>query len=183
MKIFALPTAMALALASLASPASAEVIDSAEGSFATRDSAVVAADRAAVWAELIHPENWWSHTWSDNSANLRLDAFAGGCFCEVIPATDGWPAGSVEHMRVILVQPGSTLRMSGSLGPLQAEGLTGTLTIALEDVSGGTRITWEYITAGAARYDPAQLASVVDGVQTEFLMALVTRLGGPVEAE
>lgn len=163
-------------------PASAEVIESAHGGFATRDSAVVAAERQAVWNALLHPENWWSHTWSGDSANLHLDAQAGGCFCETIPARDGWPAGSVEHMRVLTVMPGSTLRMSGALGPLQAEGLTGTLTVTLEDVDGGTRITWDYISGGEARFPVEQFGPIVDGVQSEFLGELVALLGGAVEA-
>lgn len=169
---------LAAAFGLLAAPASAEVIESSHGGFATRDVAVVAADRQTVWNALIHPEDWWSHTWSDDSANLRLDARAGGCFCETIPATGGWPAGSVEHMRVIMVMPGSTLRLVGSLGPLQSEGLTGTLTVTLADEGEGTRITWDYITGGEARFDPGQFGPVVDGVQSEFLGGLVRHVGG-----
>ena len=169
-------TASSLAL--LPTAAKAEIVASEEGGLATRHSAVVAADRAAVWEELLHPENWWSHTWSGNSANLRLDAFAGGCFCETLPAVDGWPAGSVEHMRVVFVQPGSMLRMAGALGPMQAEGLAGTLTVTLADEGEGTRITWEYVTGGHARFPLEEIAPVVDGVQAEFLGGLVARLGG-----
>lgn len=172
---------VAAGLALPLSPASAELVESTHGGFATRDVAVVAADRHRVWNALVHPENWWSHTWSGDSGNLRLDAHAGGCFCETIPAADGWPAGSVEHMRVLTVMPGSTLRMAGSLGPLQAEGLTGTLTVTLEDVDHGTRISWEYITGGEARFDPGQFGAVVDAVQSEFLGALVQSLGGPAD--
>lgn len=167
--------------AGLAAPAAAEVVESASGGFATHDSAVVAADRATVWEALVHPEHWWSHTWSDDSGNLRLDARAGGCFCETIPASEDWPAGSVEHMRVIAVFPGTMLRMSGSLGPLQAEGLVGTLTVTLEDMGEGTHISWDYVTGGEARFPAPQFAPVVDGVQTEFLTGLVTHLGGPAE--
>lgn len=181
MRFYATFVAAALSAGLLAAPASAEVVESSGGGFATRDSAVVAADRRAVWEALVHPEDWWSHTWSGNSANLHLDARAGGCFCETLPAADGWEEGSVAHMRVITVMPGSTLRMSGALGPLQAEGLIGTLTVSLEDVEQGTRINWEYITGGQARFAAADFAPVVDGVQTEFLTALVERLGGAVE--
>ena len=166
----------------LATPAAAEVVESASGGFATHDSAVVAADRQAVWEALLHPEDWWGHTWSNDSANLSLDASAGGCFCETIPAQGDWPAGSVEHMRVIMVMPGTSLRMSGSLGPLQAEGLAGTLTVSLEEVEQGTRINWGYITGGEVRFPVAQWAAVVDGVQTEFLGGLVAQLGGPVDS-
>ncbi|WP_338244111.1 SRPBCC family protein [Aurantiacibacter hainanensis] len=173
--------AIALGATFLAAPAAAEVVESSSGGFATRDSAVVTADRHAVWEALVHPENWWSHTWSNDSANLSLDARAGGCFCETLPGAEGAGEGSVEHMRVIMVMPGSTLRMSGSLGPLQAEGLVGTLTVTLEEVEQGTRINWEYVTGGQARFAAADFAPVVDGVQTEFLNGLVERLGGAVE--
>lgn len=171
----------ALTASLLAVPASAEVVESSSGGFATHDSAIVGADRAAVWEALVHPERWWSHTWSDDPANLSLDARAGGCFCETIPAADGWPRGSVEHLRVIMVMPGSALRMSGSLGPLQAEGLVGTLTVSLEDTPQGTRISWDYVTGGEARFSAAQFAPVVDGVQSEFLAGLVSQLGGAVD--
>ena len=170
------------AAAAIAQPAAADIVESSESGFATRHTALVEADRATVWNELLHPERWWSHTWSDDPANLRLEARAGGCFCETLPAVDGWPAGSVEHMRVVFVQPGSTLRMSGSLGPLQSEGLVGTLTVTLEEVEGGlTRITWGYITGGQAHFDLAQIAPVVDRVQGEFLGGLVDAVGGAVE--
>ncbi len=179
MRIFA----PALAVSLLATPAAAEVVESDHGGFASSHSVIVSAEREAVWRELVHPETWWSHSWSDNAANLRLDARAGGCFCETIPAADGWPAGSVEHMRVLAVFPGTMLRMSGSLGPLQGEGMTGTLTVTLAEEGEGTRITWDYITGGEAHYSPGTLASVVDGVQGEFLGGLVQRLGGPVDQD
>lgn len=178
MKYAILPLAPLLA----ATSASAEIVESAHGGFASTHSVLVAADRGEVWRELLHPEGWWSHTWSGDPANLRLDAYAGGCFCETIPAVDGWPAGSVEHMRVLSVMPGTMLRLSGSLGPLQAEGLTGTLTVTLSAEGEHTRITWDYITGGEARFPVAQFGPVVDGVQAEFLDALVERLAGPVEA-
>ncbi len=165
----------------IAVPVAAEIIESEHGGFASTHSAVVAADRAAVWEELVRPERWWSHTWSNDAANLQLDASAGGCFCETLPATDDWPAGSVEHMRVVMVMPGNTLRMSGSLGPLQAEGLVGTLTVTLTDESAGTRITWDYITGGQARFPVEQFGPVVDSVQAEFLGGLVSRMGGEVD--
>ena len=159
-------------------PVAGDIVESSSDGFATSHTALVTADRATVWHALQHPENWWAHTWSDNSANLRLDAHAGGCFCETLPAEDGWPAGSVEHMRVVFVRPGSELRMSGSLGPLQAEGLVGTLSVTLAEEEGGTRITWDYVTGGQARIDLRQIAPVVDRVQGEFLAGLVAQVGG-----
>lgn len=166
---------------SFSAPVAAELVESDSGGFATHDEAIVSADRSAVWQELVQPENWWSHTWSDDSSNLTLEPVAGGCFCETIPAQGDWPDGSVEHMRVIMVIPGSILRMSGALGPLQSEGLVGTLTVTLDDEGEGSRISWDYVTGGEARFPASQFAPVVDGVQSEFLAALVERLGGAVD--
>ncbi len=160
-------------------PTSAEIVPSAAGGFASSHSAVVVTDRAETWAMLLGPENWWSHTWSDDSANLHLDAKAGGCFCETIPDSGDGQAGSVEHMRVVAVFPETMLRMVGALGPLQSEGLAGALTVTLSDApNGGTKIAWDYVLAGHSRMSLEQLAPVVDGVQGEFLGGLVEALGG-----
>ena len=79
-------------------------------------------------------------------------------------------------MHVLTAIPGRTLRMSGALGPLQAEGLIGTLTVTLEPSDSGTRITWDYLVDGEARFPVAEFAPVVDGVQGEFLGELVKLL-------
>ena len=63
-------------------------------------------------------------------ANMRIEPKPGGCFCEAVPAGRR-SGGEIEHMRVIYVAPGSTLRMSGGLGPLQSEAVTGVLTMTL----------------------------------------------------
>ncbi len=86
-------------------------------------------------------------------------------------------------MRVLTVMPGSVLRMSGALGPLQSEGLTGTLTVTLFATDAGTLITWDYITGGEARYSLEQFGPLVDGVQAEFLGGLAAQLGGPIEGD
>jgi uncharacterized protein YndB with AHSA1/START domain len=153
----------------VASPATAEVALSDTG-FTTTNSAEVAAAPADVWAALIEPARYWNadHSWSLDAANMSLEPQAGGCFCEALP--DG---GSAEHMRVIMVQPDQTLRLSGALGPLQAEGLAGTLTWQLEPVDGGTRITQTYALGGHMQFDRETFAPVVDGVVREQLDRLV----------
>ncbi|GAA0276255.1 SRPBCC family protein [Alteraurantiacibacter aestuarii] len=171
-----------LAAIAAASPASADIVPSAGGGFASSNQAVVSADLATTWSMLVEPQNWWTHSWSGNSANLSLDPRAGGCFCEVIPAQDDRAPGSAEHMRVVMVMPGSTLRMVGALGPLQAEGLSGTLTVTLADTGEGTLITWDYVVGGQSRQSLEALAPVVDRVQAEFLGGLVAALGGPAPA-
>ena len=178
----ALLNMVAICTAIHAAPAQAEIVESTYGGFASVRTATVAADAQTVWRELLHPEYWWSHTWSDNSANLSLHAQAGGCFCETIPATQDIPAGSVEHGRVLTIMPYRTLRLAGALGPLQTEGLAGTLTVDLRSGEGGTQIIWSYVIGGQSRFDLGEMADVVDQVQGEFLGGLVARLGGDISA-
>lgn len=179
MKYLAIASVAALGCAAV--PASAEVVRSETGGFASSNSVVVGADRAATWAMLVEPQMWWTHSWSNNSANLSLDPRAGGCFCEVIPNPEGGAPGSAQHARVVMVMPQSTLRMVGSFGPPQSEGLAGTLTVTLSEVEQGTAIRWDYVIGGQWRMSAEQMAPVVDRVQAEFLGALADALGGPVE--
>jgi uncharacterized protein YndB with AHSA1/START domain len=161
----------ALAIA-LSAPAAAEVVSSAPTGFATRNAATVAAAPPEVWAALVQPARYWNpqHSWSGDAENFALDPRAGGCFCEALPKS----GGSVKHAEVLYADPGAQLRMSGAFGPLQSEALTGTLTVKLTAVEGGTRIEWSYLVGGYASFDLAGIAPAVDGVMAEQL----TRLAG-----
>ncbi len=167
-------------------PANAEVVESVDGGFVTRDVVIVEATPKAVWLALIAPKNWWNsaHTWSGDAANLTLKPQAGGCFCEKIPEepdpTKITLEGSVEHMRVIQAYPERALRMQGALGPLQSEPVSGILTIAISEVDQGTRIVWEYVVGGYMRYEPAMISQAVDGVMSQQLSGLASGLG-PIE--
>ena len=96
--------------------ASAEVVSVAGNGFELRETAHTAASSDKVYAALLLPSRWWNsaHTFSQSASNLTLDARAGGCWCETLPN-----GGSVEHMRVVYVSPGKTLRLRGALGPFQ----------------------------------------------------------------
>ena len=96
---------------------------------------------------------------------MTLDARPGGCFCEAIPKG----AGAIEHMRVVYVQPGATLRLQGGLGPLQAEAATGTLTWTLKAVPGGTEISQNYVAGGYIRGGADKMAPLVDQVLSQQL--------------
>lgn len=176
-------TGATLSLAVAAQPVSAEVTRQGGDGFVVRHEVVVKADAKATWLALISPAKWWnkSHTWSGDSANLSLRPQAGGCFCEKIPeladATRITLEGSVEHMRVVQAYPESALRMRGALGPLQGEAVTGVLTIALSEKDQGTRIVWEYVVGGYMRYDIAEIAPAVDGMNGQQVNALADFLG------
>ena len=175
--------ALSLALGLAAQPLAAEVVESDDSGFITRDVAVVKATPKAAWLALISPAKWWNsgHTWSGDAANLTIKPQAGGCFCERIPE-DPDPdritlEGSAEHMRVIQAYPERALRMSGALGPLQSEAVTGVLTIAMSEVDQGTMIVWEYAVSGRMRYEIPVIAKAVDGVMSQQLNGLADLLG------
>jgi hypothetical protein len=84
-------------------------------------------------------------------------------------------------MRVIYVAPGSALRMRGALGPLQAEAVTGVLTVSLEPEGQKTKVTFDYVVGGYMRTPMAEIAPAVDSVVGEQLMRLAARLGPTVD--
>lgn len=131
---------------------------------------VVMAERSPdeVYRLLVKPQRWWdgAHTYSGAATNLRMDARAGGCFCEKVGR------GSVEHGRVIYTDPGKLLRLDAALGPLQEMAVTGILTFKLEPDAGGTRITMTYRVAGALPMKGGKLAPVIDQVMTGQLNRL-----------
>lgn len=159
---------LALALFVLAMPAGAEVKEASDSGFTVSQVRTVAATPDAVWAALVAPARWWSpaHSWSGDAANLSLDPKVGGCFCE------RWPAGQAEHARVVHVTQGKLLRLSGALGPLQSEALTGTLSFQLMPEGAGTKISVDYVVGGHARFALKDIAPAVDQVIGEQ----VTRL-------
>ncbi len=169
----------------LAAPGRAEVVETSADHFVTRDSATVKAAPKAAWLALISPGDWWDddHTWSGKAANMMLTPQGGGCFCERIPeedsATSVGLAGSAQHMTVMMAQPMKALRMRGALGPLQSEPVDGVLTITMQPdkPSGGTTIVWEYVVGGHMRYEVGKISKAVDGVMSQQLDYLASKLG------
>jgi len=155
--------------------AAAEVVDSAANGFTVKTTLSIHAAPADVYGHLIHDvSDWWSpdHTFSGNSANLRMEEEAMGCFCEALPNE-----GSVRHMEIVFVAPGRKLVLSGALGPLQTMAATGTMTIQFSAVEGGTRLEVVYAVAGYAPAGMNTWAAPVDMVLGEQF----TRLKNYVE--
>lgn len=163
------------AIAGATLPAQGKVVTADDRGFAISHSAEVKETPDAVWAKLVHPEAWWNkdHSWSGNAANFSMSAIAGGCFCETLPN-----AGFAEHARIIHAAPSHILRMSGALGPLQGEALTGTLTVTIKAASNGASIvSFDYVVGGYSRFALKDIAPAVDGViaeQHRRLLKLVT---------
>lgn len=163
----------ALLMLLAAAPAAAELRSGTASGFESVHVAIVAAPPAEVFAALVEPARWWNkdHTYSGDSANLRLELRAGGCFCETVPV-DG---SIIEHGRVVYARPGHALRLSAALGPLQAEGVAGALSWTLKPVATGTEVTQSYVVGGFVRGGLGQVAPAVDrvmGAQIEGLTAL-----------
>lgn len=93
------------------------------------------------------------------------------------------PRGGVEHMRVIYAERPRALRMTGVLGPLQADAANGTMTVQLKPAENGkgTQILLEYVVGGYARTPYEKLAPAVDGVLGEQVKRLAAKLGGASE--
>jgi uncharacterized protein YndB with AHSA1/START domain len=153
------------------SAARADVVNAEAAGFQIKTTLTIAAPPAKVYAGLLKPGKWWSseHTWSGDAANLSLSGKAGGCFCEKLQN-----GGSVLHMQVIYAAPGSELRLSGALGPLQTEAAQGILSITLTARDEGTELTETYTVGGYTKGGWVAWAPDVDAVVTEQLNRLKT---------
>jgi len=169
-----------LVLASMAGErARADVVSVGGNGFEIRETAHTAAPSDKVYAALLLPAHWWSsdHTFSGSAANLVLDARAGGCWCETLPG-----GGSVEHLRVVYVSPGKTLRLRGALGPFQGLAVDGVMTWSVKSVDGGTDITFTYSIGGYAKDGFDELSKMTDhvlGEQMERLKKLADAESAP----
>lgn len=159
---FRLPGLVLLFLLAASRGVDARVISSSASGFLIENVAIVPVDAQTAWRALLEDVGqWWppDHTWFGRSANLRIEARAGGCFCEI----DG--DRQVQHMTIGFVDPGRLLRMLGGLGPLQRLGIYGALEWKLETVDEGTRISLRYQAGGYPGEDFEKLVPVVDSVQ------------------
>jgi uncharacterized protein YndB with AHSA1/START domain len=153
-----------------AGAAHAEVVDSAADGFTVRNTAVISAPADRVYrAAVKEVGDWWhpDHTFSGDSANLRIEARAHGCFCEKLEK-----GGEVRHLTVVAAQPGMMLRMTGGLGPLQGLAVTGTLTLSFAEEEGKTTVELTYTVAGYRPGGMAEWAGAVDDVLREQLERL-----------
>jgi hypothetical protein len=96
-----------------------------------------------------------------------LEARAGGCWCETLPN-----GGSVEHLRVVFVSPGKTLRLRGAIGPFQSYAVDGVMTWSLKSAANGTDISMTYAIGGYAKDGFDELAKAADRVFGEQIEQL-----------
>jgi hypothetical protein len=160
----------AILAAAAAGPAHAEVIEASDTGFLVKNEAVMNAAPLEVYSALIERiGSWWDpdHTFSGDSRNLSIDPKAGGCFCERLPDN-----GGVRHLTVVMLRPGRELRLAGALGPLQQDGLAGSMIWRLSDARGSTRVELTYSVGGYRSGGLRDLASPVDSMVRSQLVRL-----------
>ena len=160
--------ALAVGLA-LWGAARAEVVEAQPGGFQVKQSVEIAAPADKVWASLGQIGGWWSsdHTWSHDAKNLTLELKPGGCMCEMLPN-----GGGVRHLTVVLVFPGKTAVLEGTLGPLTYSGGAGHLVWSLAEKDGHTTLTQTYYIGGYFPGGFDKIAPVVDQVLTDQMQRL-----------
>jgi hypothetical protein len=78
----------------------------------------------------------------------------------------------------VYAAPGEGLRLRGALGPLQTEGVDGTLSWTLKHAEGGTTVTQSYVVGGYIRAGMESWAARVDRVLDEQLQRLKSFVEG-----
>jgi hypothetical protein len=152
----------ALALAAFPLAAHAEIVSAAPDGFTVKTAVHSKLAPAAAFKRFVAIGDWWSpdHSYShDPKKNFRLDARAGGCWCERVPAE-----GSVEHMRVLFVAPGQEIRLSGGLGPLQSMAVSAVMDVTFAPDGPGTSVTATYTVGGYMPGMADTIPAAVDGV-------------------
>ena len=159
----------------LAAAAQAEVTTASPTHFLLNYRQEVKATPAQAIEAVGQLPQWWnpSHTYSGQAASLRMGLRAGDCFCEQ------WGDGaSVEHARVIQVQPGRQVRLEGALGPLQELAVHGVLTFSARTAEGGgTQLVMTYRVVGDAAAGLERLAPIVDRVMGEQFQRWAAHVG------
>jgi hypothetical protein len=175
-------TTAILCLLVLAGFANGEVVDSSAGGFTVKSTVSIKSAPDEVYRRLIHNiGDWWNpaHTFSRDSANLRIEEQPGGCFCEKLPNN-----GFARHMEVVYLAPGKGIVLRGALGPFLTMALTGSMEIQLAAADGGTALQVTYAVAGYLPKGVNALAAPVDMVLAEQFTRLKNYIetGHPVIA-
>jgi uncharacterized protein YndB with AHSA1/START domain len=151
--------------------------------FLVKLEASINAPAAKVYEALIEQiGSWWNpdHTYSHDAKNLSIDPRPGGCFCEKLPN-----GGGVEHLRVVYIAAPQLVRFSGTLGPLQASGLAGSMTWKLNGSAKNTRVQLSYSVGGFIDGGFEKIAPAVESMLSDQLnrLKLFVETGKPAKTE
>jgi hypothetical protein len=96
----------------------------------------------------------------------------------------------VQHLQVVYAAPGEGLRLRGALGPLQTEGVDGTLSWSLKPVEGGIGVTQSYVVGGyirggmqqwaaSGRPGPGRAAATAQNLRREQILDAIAPITDP----
>ncbi len=155
----------------LPAPAAAEVKSASAGSFSLEHRASVRLPPAELFARFGQIGSWWDpqHSYSGQAGNLTLELKAGGCFCERLPN-----GGGIEHLRVVYVEPGKRIVLTGALGPLLFDAVHGVMDVQIRPSAAGSDLVLTYKAAGFAGGGADKVAPAVDRVLGEQVRRLAT---------
>lgn len=123
-----------------------EVTEVAANGFQIRMTIPCKAKPEIVYDSFVnHVGEWWdaAHTYTQDAKNLSVEAKPHGGFIEKLP--DG---GFVRHFEIVYLAPNKTIRLEGGMGPLQEQGIAGSMTINFKPVDAGTNIELTYNVGG-----------------------------------
>lgn len=152
------PLFIAAALALIAAPAAAEVVERSADHFVLRYETGLETTPEDIYAAVGDVSHWWagSHTYSGVSANLSMPLEAGACYCEAL--ADGT---TFEHGRVLQADPGTGVLLEAPLGPLKGRTTMARWSIGWSPASRGWTLVMTYRVRGTG---VGAFADAVDGV-------------------
>ena len=166
-----------------AAPAAAGVAASSDNGFASHNEAVVAAAPEAAWAAMLVTRQWWNgeHSYSGDRGQPDDGARRRRLLLRDDPGNgNGGAAARSSTCACSTSIRGSTLRLRGALGPLQAEAVTGVLTMTVEASGTGPRRSPGTTSSAVTCASPmADIAPRSTGVVGEQLIRLGQRLERP----
>jgi hypothetical protein len=166
---------IAAALLLAPSAARAELASVGDNGFSVRHMVTTPVPPGVAYLTFLKVRTWWSkeHTFSGDPENLSIDVRPGGCWCERLRS-----GGFVRHMELVYAAPGRTLVFAGALGPLQAMGVSGAMTVRFEPEGKGAKVTMLYNVSGYAPKGWREMAPSVDAVLGEQMARYAKRAAG-----
>ncbi len=123
-----------------------QVVEAAVNGFQIKMSIPCKAKPEVVYGSMVnHLSEWWdaSHSYTQDAKNMSIEAKPHGWFIEKLPE-----GGFVRHFEIVYLAPGKTIRFEGGMGPLQEQGIAGSMTINFKPTDSGSTIDLTYNVGG-----------------------------------
>jgi len=114
------------------------VVEAAANGFQIKISISCKAKPDVVYDSMVnHISEWWdaSHSYTQDAKNMSIEVRPHGWFIEKLPK-----GGFVRHFEITYLAPGKSIRFEGGMGPLQEQGIAGSMTINFKPTDSGSTI-------------------------------------------